>query len=98
MPPDSPSGIEFNMRKLAGLEIEELRARIINHRRSDSFPDELRAEFMDEDDHGIARLDVSILPLQPESFLNILEASVPIAMLIFFVAYVWSINAHSGDR
>ena len=43
MPPDTPSGIEFNMRKLVGLEIEELRARIINHRRSDSFPDELRA-------------------------------------------------------
>lgn len=85
------------MRKLVELEIEELRARIINHRRSNSFSDELRTEFMDEENHGIEFLDVGILPPQPESFLTILEASIAIVMFGFFVACVWSIKAHSGD-
>ena len=98
MPPGTPSGIEFQMRKVVELEIEELRTRIVSHRRSDSFPDELRAEFMDEEDHSIEFLDVSILPPQPESFLTILESSIAIVMFSFFVACVWSINAHSGDR
>ena len=61
MPPDTPSGIEFQMRNLVEREIEELRASTINHRRSDSFPDELRADFMEGVDHGIPSLDVSIL-------------------------------------
>lgn len=66
MPPDTPHGIAFRMRKLVRLEIEELRANIMNHRRSDSFPDELRAEPLEGEDHGIACLDVSILSPQSE--------------------------------
>lgn len=97
MPPDTPSEIEFNMRKLIGLEIKELRGSIIARRRSDSFPNELLDEFIEEEDFDMPSLNVSIFPLQPESFLAILEASVAIVMFIFFVACIWSINAHSGD-
>lgn len=46
MPPNTPFGIEFNMRKLVELEIEELRASVIARRRSDSIPSELREELM----------------------------------------------------
>lgn len=46
MPPNTPFGIEFNMRKLVELEIEELRASVIARRRSDSIPNELREELM----------------------------------------------------
>lgn len=70
IPPNTPSEIEFRMRQLVEEEIKELRARIIACRRSDSFPNELRDEFTDKDDHYYARLDVSISPLQPESFPN----------------------------
>lgn len=41
MPPDTPSGIEFSMRQLVELEIEQLRTSIIARRRSDSFWNEL---------------------------------------------------------
>lgn len=67
MPPDTPSGIEFQMRKLVELEIGQLRASIINHRRSESFrKEDLRADFMKEENHCIEFLDVSkILPPCP---------------------------------
>lgn len=56
MPPNTPSAIEFNMRQLVELEIEELRASIIARRRSDSFPNELEDEILDEADYDMPLL------------------------------------------
>lgn len=56
MPPDTPSGIEFNMRQLVKPEIQEPRASIIARRRSNSFPNELRGDLTKED-FGMEFLD-----------------------------------------
>lgn len=49
MPPNTPSEIEFKMRQLVELEVKELHARILARRLSDSFPNELRDEFIEEE-------------------------------------------------
>ena len=49
MPTDIPSEIEFKMRQLVNLEVNELHARIFARRLSDSFPNELRDEFREEE-------------------------------------------------
>lgn len=83
MPPDTPSGIEFSMRQLVELEIEQLRTSIIARRRSDSFWNELT--------WFCGWRGFRCSPMN-------MYASVAIVMFIFFVAYLWSINAHSWDR
>lgn len=55
------------MRQLVEMEIEEFRTSIIARRRSDSFPNELEDEFLDEEDYDMPSLRewmyVNILPL-----------------------------------